>query len=200
MRLPTDLTRKVGFVALRQNEPASSGRLKGWERVRLRAPLCAALLVAARQVPPCGHLGGAKLLLCLGNLATQQRALPSENALTGQAHDDFQPRGFTISAGDGAVTGFNAGLDDGKAETDSAGFARAGDTDAVKRRRLLLGLETIKFRQRADEQAVAGDGGCGHAHFVEGVFVQQFVFGAGGEDVGVAIFAQRKNLSVRCPR
>ena len=60
--------------------------------------------------------------------------------------------------------------------------------------------QTIKLCQRADEQAVAGDGGRGHAHFVEGVFVQQLVFGAGGEDVGVAVFAERENLSVRGPR
>lgn len=49
--------------------------------------------------------------------------------------------------------------------------------------------QTIKLRQRADEQAVAGDGGSGHAHFVEGVFVQQLIFGARGEDVGVAVLA-----------
>ena len=64
----------------------------------------------------------------------------------------------------------------------------------------LLVFQTIKLRQRADEKAVAGDGGRGHAHFVEGVFVQQLVFGAGGEDVGIAVFAQRENFSVRGPR
>src|SRR6266699_1927860 len=60
--------------------------------------------------------------------------------------------------------------------------------------------QTIQPRQRADEQAVACDGWSCHAHFVEGVFVQQLVIGAGREDVGVPVFAQRKNLSVRRPR
>jgi hypothetical protein len=42
--------REVGFVALRQNKPASSGRLQG-PRIAV-APLCASQLVAARRVPP----------------------------------------------------------------------------------------------------------------------------------------------------
>src|SRR5436190_5546875 len=34
-----------------------------------------------------------------------------------------------------------------------------------------LFLDAIELRERADQQAVAGDGGGGHAHFFEGVFV-----------------------------
>ena len=44
--------KQVGFVALRQNKPASSGRWERLENGRYFTPLNAALLVAARQVPP----------------------------------------------------------------------------------------------------------------------------------------------------
>jgi hypothetical protein len=43
---------EMGFVALRRNEPALSGRYESLKIGCSSAPLCAALLVAARQVLP----------------------------------------------------------------------------------------------------------------------------------------------------
>ena len=58
---------EVGFVALRQNQPASSG----WPST-LVAPLCAALRLAARAVPPRWIALWLLLLLAAGPLAAQQ--------------------------------------------------------------------------------------------------------------------------------
>lgn len=60
-------------------------------------------------------------------------------------------------------------------------------------------FETIKFGERSNEKPIAGDGGSGHAHFVEGILTEKFVVGPGLENVGVAIFAERENFAVGRP-
>jgi hypothetical protein len=60
-------------------------------------------------------------------------------------------------------------------------------------------FDTIELRESSDEEAIAGDGGGGHAHFVQGILAEEFVFGPGLEDVGVAIFAEREDFAVGSP-
>src|SRR4051812_15207127 len=60
--------------------------------------------------------------------------------------------------------------------------------------------ETIKLGHRSNDQTISRNGRSRHAHFVEGVFVEKLVLRACLENVGITIFAERENLSIRCPR
>src|SRR5207253_2303651 len=64
---------------------------------------------------------------------------------------------------------------------------------------LLSVPDAIKLGGSADDQTVARNGGCGHAHLPQAVLANQFVFRAGLDDEGVAILAQAKQLVVISP-
>ena len=55
------------------------------------------------------------------------------------------------------------------------------------------------MRRRAQDEALAGDGGRGHDHFVERVGVEEFVVAAGLDHVRVAVFAGDEDLAVVGP-
>ena len=59
--------------------------------------------------------------------------------------------------------------------------------------------KAIQPGQRANDQARAGNRRGSQAHLVEGVYAQQLVFGAGLEDEGVAVFAQREDFAIGRP-
>src|SRR5438477_6979460 len=60
--------------------------------------------------------------------------------------------------------------------------------------------ETVKLCQSADEQTIPRHRRSGHAHFIEGVHVQQTELGSRLEDESVAVLTQRENPAIRRPR
>src|SRR5437879_4694695 len=65
----------------------------------------------------------------------------------------------------------------------------------------LLGLgDAVDLRSRPDDEAAAGDGRRGHAHFVERVLAEDPELRPGLHHEGVAVLAQGENLAVIRPR
>src|SRR4051812_38201681 len=60
-------------------------------------------------------------------------------------------------------------------------------------------LEAIQLRESPNQEAVACDRRCRHAHLIQRILAQQFVFRAGLKHEGIAVLAQGENFSVGGP-